>query len=340
MTKILIVKTSSMGDIIHTLPALTDAAKALPQVSFDWVVEEAFMEIPKWHPLVDEVIPVAWRRFRKSPLLMYKSGELKTFLNKLRQKKYDYVIDAQGLMKSAVITRLAKGLRCGLDSKSAWESIASFAYQKKVGVDPKQHAITRMRKLFSNALDYSFSASTPDYGVKLDAKLPSISQKYLLFVHGTTWQTKEWPENYWIELAKIAAENNFEVLLPWGSAKEEQRAKRIGAASDNVRILPRTSLTEVAEILLSANGVVSVDTGLGHLSAALNVPTVSLYGPTDPEEIGTQGLNQIHIAVNFKCSPCWSEKCGYRQHAEVAPACFSSIPPKIVWEQLMKVIRN
>lgn len=338
MTKILIVKTSSMGDIIHTLPAISDAAKALSHVTFDWVVEEAFAEIPIWHPLVKRVIPVAWRRLRKTPLQILSSGEFKKFFSQLREEQYDVVIDAQGLIKSAVITRLTRGLRCGLDRKSAWEPLASFAYQKKIPVDPLQHAITRMRQLFSQALDYPLVESVPDYGLNLTTHTLQKNKNYFLFIHGTTWETKEWPEHYWIELALKAAENKYHVLLPWGNAKEQQRALRIAKASNNVTVLARTSLTEVASLLSSAVGVVSVDTGLGHLAAALSVPTVSIYGPTDPKEVGTMGINQKHIAVNFKCSPCWSEQCGYGQHSEVKPACFASIPPNIVWDQLMKVI--
>lgn len=344
MTRVLVIKTSSMGDIIHTLPALTDAVNAIPAISFDWVVEEAFAEIPKWHPFVDRIIPIFLRRFRKKPLQLLNSGELIHFFSELRKRRYDLVIDAQGLIKSAMVTRFSRGLRCGLNWQSAWEPLASLAYQKKIEVDPKLHAIKRMRLLFSKALSYSVDDSILNYGLQLNNlkinKSIDIEGKFLLFIHGTTWDTKEWPETYWIELAKIAAQNEFRVLLPWGNNKEEQRAKRIAAVSSNAVVLPRTSLTELANILNAASGVVSVDTGLGHLAAALNVPTVSLYGPTDPKEIGTQGLNQTHISVNFKCSPCWNQHCGYGQSSEVAPACFSSIPPTIVWEQLQKVLKN
>lgn len=340
MSKILIVKTSSMGDVIHTLPAITDAVKHFPTVSFTWVVEPAFAEIPSWHPSVVEVIAVPLRKFRKQPLELIKNGQVKKFLNSLRKEKYDYVIDAQGLMKSALITAIAKGLRCGLDRKSAWEPLASLVYQKKANVNPKLHAITRMRKLFSSILEYPFDDTTPDYGLNLKFAQRSERKPYVIFIHGTTWLTKEWPESYWAQLAKLAVAAGYEVLLPWGNPEEEKRAIRIKGEQDGVEVLPKTSLSELAGLLAHADGAVSVDTGLGHLAAALSVPTVSIYGPTDPKEVGTIGRNQQHLSVEFDCSPCRNQKCGYQFSSSVAPACFATITPSNVWNHLVKVVEG
>lgn len=337
MTKILIIKTSSMGDILHTLPALTDAGKKLSHVSFDWVVEESFMEIPKWHPLVDKVMPIAWRRLRKKPLELFSRGELFTFLKELRKIKYDYIIDAQGLIKSAMITRFARGLRCGLDKHSAWEKLASLAYQRKIQVLPTQHAITRMRQIFSRSLGYPLEDSLPDYQVTFAKTLATKKQPYLLFIHGTTWKTKEWPEKYWQQLVALASKK-FSVLLPWGNETERLRAQNIAASHQNVEVLPPTSLTQIANLLSHACGVVSVDTGLSHLAAALSVPTVSLYGPTDPNEVGTLGKHQRHLVASFVCSPCFRKECGYTADSIVKPACFEMISPQVVWEELNKAI--
>lgn len=340
MTKILIVKTSSMGDVLHTLPALTDAVRSLQALDFSWVVEPAFSEIPSWHPNVGKVIPFPFRKFRKQPLHLIKNGEMKNFLSSLRKERYDYIIDAQGLLKSAMITYLAKGLRCGLDRHSAWESLACLVYQKKVTVNPKLHAITRMRQLFSKILEYPLDDNTsPDYGLKINITSNKFKEPYLVFIHGTTWVTKEWPEDYWKQLAKIATDNGYQVMLPWGNAPERDRANRIKNNVAAVHVLPKTSLTELASLLAGAKGAISVDTGLGHLAAALSVPTVSIYGPTDPNEIGTIGQNQYHISVDFKCAPCWSQKCGYQAASKVAPACYSTITPTIVWEQLARAIQ-
>jgi heptosyltransferase-1 len=337
MTRILIVKTSSLGDIIHTLPALTDAANAYPDVRFDWVVEEAFSEIPRWHSNVDEIIPVALRRWRKQPLVAYRSGELKTFYKKLREKSYDLVIDAQGLVKSALITRLARGTRAGLDRHSAWEPLACLAYQQRHAVLPLQHAVSRVRQLFAAALDYSVPTDTADYGILKERLAPlnlKLPENYLVFLHGTTWDSKHWPEEYWISLAKMAADAGYAVLLPWGSAREQQRAERISAHSSNITVLPKLKLAEVASVLAHAKAAVAVDTGLGHLAAALAVPTISLYGPTDPKLTGTHGKNQQHIAAQFSCAPCLQPRCAYTGESRVQPACFGALTPERVWASL------
>ena len=128
--RVLLIKTSSLGDVIHTLPALTDAARAIPGIRFDWVVEEGFAEIPAWHPAVDAVIPVAIRRWRKKPLQAVRSGEWSNFKRRLRETQYDLVIDAQGLLKSAWLTRYARAEVVGLDKSSAREPLAARFYQR------------------------------------------------------------------------------------------------------------------------------------------------------------------------------------------------------------------
>ena len=138
--RVLLVKTSSLGDVIHALPALTDAARAIPGITFDWVVEEGFAEIPTWHPSVGNVIPVAIRRWRKNLWETIKSGEWRRFKQRLRAEKYDLVIDAQGLLKSALLTRYVKAPVAGFDRDSAREPLASRFYQRRLAVARGQHA--------------------------------------------------------------------------------------------------------------------------------------------------------------------------------------------------------
>lgn len=338
--KILVVKTSSLGDVLHTLPALTDAAKKYPEIRFDWVVEEAFAEIPAWHPRVDKVIPIAWRRWRKQLLQSYRSGEWQTFFSQLRATHYDRVIDAQGLMKSGLVTRLARGLRCGLDKHSAWEFMACLAYQKQVTVAPQQHAIDRVRQLFAAVLDYSVPDTTPDYGV-LRTQFPKsvTDDNYLVFAHGTTWASKHWPESYWKNLVKIATNAGYTVCLPWGNAEEQARAQRLASVSAHAVVLPKLNLRGIAGVLAHARAVVAVDTGLGHMAAALNIPTVSLYGPTDPSLTGTRGESQQQLAAQFPCAPCLKEVCHYSSPSEVQPACFSKLSSSLVWQQLSQLLQ-
>lgn len=334
--RVLIIKTSSMGDIIHTLPALTDAAHALPSIKFDWVVEENFAEIPRWHPKVDKVIPIALRRWRKNLFSKQTYQEWKKFLNELRANEYDFVIDAQGLLKSAFVTRFTKGIRYGFDKNSAREWLAPIFYQKTFPVEKKQHAVTRVRDLFSQALGYSLPTTTPSYGV--DRKRfydEKNNEKYLVFLHGTTWETKHWPEEYWSQLANIANQKGFSIKLPWGNAAEKERAERIAAKNSNVVVLPRLDLAGMASVLAGANSIVAVDTGLCHLAAALDVPTVSLYGPTNPVLTGALGQSQIHLSAKLPCTPCMNRTCTLQSTTPtVTPPCFATVSPVDVWNAL------
>ncbi len=336
---VLIVKTSSMGDIIHTLPAITDAASAIPNVKFDWVVEEKFAEIPHWHPAVDNVIKVAWRRWRKQLLSATTRAEWRSFRQSLNSKKYDLIIDAQGLIKSALFSRLAKGMCCGFASDSVRERLASFLYHRSFSVARNQHAVTRLRYLFSQALGYQVPAGIPNYGIDKNKLLTEKKDEdYLVFLHGTTWQTKHWPEEYWTELAKKANQAGLIVKLAWGSESEMKRAERIAAHCSRAVLLPRLDLLGMAKTLLSAKAVITVDTGLGHLAAALDVPTISLYGPTNPELTGALGRTQVHLSTTFPCSPCLSRECIYQNNTgttfSVNPPCFSTLTPHAVWSAL------
>lgn len=343
--RVLIIKTSSMGDVIHTLPALTDAAKAIPGIQFDWLVEGNFAEIPAWHSQVDQVIPMGLRSWRKRIFSKLTWVEWQRCQSSLKAKKYDFIIDAQGLLKSAWLTRIPKGIRCGLDWSSAREALASIFYQRKFSVNQKQHAVTRMRSLLSQALGYKLDLnSIPDYGIdrnQFDGE--ENQEKYLVFLHGTTWSTKHWPESYWTELAKIANRHHFKVKLPWGSQTEQARALKIARECSDVEVLSRMKLKEIAKVLARATAIVSVDTGLGHLAAALDVPTISLYGPTDPVLTGAMGQSQIHLSSQFPCSPCFSKDCKFKPNEslyKVTPPCFSTLKPEQVWLSLRNLIFN
>ncbi len=194
--RVLLVKTSSLGDVIHTLPALTDAARAIPGIQFDWVVEEGFAEIPAWHPAVARVIPVAIRRWRKNLWQTLRNGEWRRFKQRLKEVDYDLVIDAQGLLKSAWLTRyVGKTPVAGLDRDSAREPLASRFYRRAYPVAWGQHAVERTRQLFAQALDYPLPESVGDYGLDREQLADADpGAPYLVFLHGTTWDTKHWPE--------------------------------------------------------------------------------------------------------------------------------------------------
>ena len=346
--RVLLIKTSSLGDVVHTLPALTDAQAAIPGIRFDWVVEEGFAEIPVWHPAVAEVIPVAIRRWRKSPWKTLRSGEWTRFRERLHAHRYDLVIDAQGLFKSAVLTPGIKAPVVGLDAQSAREPLASRFYDQRIQVARDQHAVERVRQLFARALGYPLPEGIGDYGLNR-AWLAGERRAgdYLLFLHGTTWVTKHWPELYWRQLAELAVARGMQVKLPWGNDAEKARAQRIAAGLEDVQVLPKLGLAGVANILAGARACVAVDTGLGHLAAALDVPTVSLYGPTNPGWSGAYGRGQVHLASDFPCAPCMSKTCRYEPTREDArqfdlrrelPLCFTRLGPERVMGELQALL--
>ncbi|WP_455814944.1 lipopolysaccharide heptosyltransferase RfaC [Pseudomonas graminis] len=296
--RVLIIKTSSMGDVLHALPALTDAMHAIPEIRFDWVVEEGFAQIPSWHPAVDRVLPVAIRRWRKHWFGSQAREERVVFKRALQSREYDAIIDAQGLIKSAaLVTRLAKGVKHGQDSRSAREPFASWWYDKRHEISKQQHAVQRTRELFAKSLGYAIPTTTGDYAIAqhFTQALPADANQYLVFLHATTRDNKHWPEAHWRELIGLMQPSGLKIKLPWGAEHEHQRALRLAEGFDFVEVLPKLTLEQVARTLAGARAVVSVDTGLSHLTAALDRPNITLYGPTDPGLIGGYGKNQIAL---------------------------------------------
>ena len=294
--RVLIVKTSSMGDVLHTLPALTDAVRAIPGIRFDWVVEEGFAQIPGWHEAVERVIPVAIRRWRKAWFSAPVKAERLAFRQAVQEQKYDAVIDAQGLVKSAaLVTRLAQGVKHGMDWQTAREPLASLFYNLHHHIAKQQHAVERTRELFAKSLGYRKPETRGDYAIAQHFlnNLNAEAGQYAIFLHATTRDDKHWPEAHWRDLIALLGASGIRIRLPWGAPHEEARAKRLAEGFDYVEVLPKMSLEGVARELAGAKFVVSVDTGLSHLTAALDRPNVTLYGPTDPGLIGGYGKNQV-----------------------------------------------
>jgi len=339
--RVLFVKLTSMGDLIHALPAMTDAMGAVPGISFDWVIEKNFSEVASWHPAVKNIIPTSHRKWRKQPWQTIKSGEIKQFLQSLRKETYDLVIDGQTSTKSAIISLLSKGKRCGLDKNSAREGFASFAYQNRYFVDKSLHAITRLRMLFAQVFKYPYQDNQPDYGLEshlfptLNLSLPT---PYVVFVHNASWDSKLWPESYWQQLIRFAADEGLNVVFPWGNAAEKERAERLAKNHSNTLVLPFCSLSEHAQILKGAQGAVCCDTGLSHLAAALNVKAITIYGPTSTALIGTTGLHQLHQEPDFPCTRCYQYQCNYEKKHYPEAACMLANKPEIVWRRFKELV--
>lgn len=339
---VLLVKMSSLGDIVHTLPAVDDAVRH--GVRFDWVVEENYRAVPGRAAGVDRVVEVAFRRWRAAPLAH--QAELRAFRERIRQRRYDLVLDAQGLLKSAVVAAWAHaGQRVGYDAASARERAATLAYDRGIAVPRNWHAIDRTRRLFADALGYERPEGEPVFDLACRGRdVGTPPGREVVLAHGTTWSTKHWPEAFWTTLARLATAAGLVPVLPWTDG-ERGRAERIADAVSGARVCPRLDLAGVMRLLADARGVVGVDSGLAHLGGALGRPTVVLFGPSDPLQTGCRGPFVRNLAASFPCSPCGSRRCrldrafGTRYEAHRSgPPCLEAVAPARAWAALAELM--
>ena len=296
--RVLITKLASMGDLIHLLPALSDARKAHPDIIFDWMVDKNFYEIASLHPAINKTILTNHRVWRSNLSKAVTWREFSSMVHTLREQSYDLVIDAQGNIKSAILSLFAKGPTVGFNGNSIQEWGAHFLYKKTFSASKNLHAIERLRTLFAKALDYPLPKTPPSYQISKEKLIKPpifIPSSFLLFVPIASHTSKLWPEENWKTLIEKALSLGHSILIPSGNLEEEKRAKRL-ARLPGVIALPRLTLSEIGFLALHAKAVVSLDTGISHIAAALGTPTVSLYGPTNPFLTGTIGENQLWIS--------------------------------------------
>lgn len=288
--RILLVKTSSLGDVIHNLPVAADLARHFPQATIDWCVEEAFADIPRLSPAVSRTIPVAIRRWRKSLFAGTTWREWGETRRLLRGKPYDAILDTQGLLKSALVARQAIGRHLGYAADSARERIAARFYDERFSVPRSLHAVVRNRLLAGAAFGYAPSDAL-DYGIAA----PTISAPWLpesplaVLLTATSRDDKLWPEADWIALASELIKWGLTPVLPAGNPTERARAKRIADAAPGAIAAPPLGIRDLAGVLGKARLAVGVDTGLAHLATAIKVPTVAIYTATDPALTGVMG---------------------------------------------------
>ncbi len=296
MMNILLVKTSSLGDVIHNLPVLSDIKRHLGAVRVDWVAEQPFADIPSLHSGIGTIIPVALRRWRKTPLCRDTWQEASHFFHQIHQTAYDIVLDTQGLIKSALISRCARGVRCGFNYASARESLAALGYSRTYLVKKNQHAVERNRSLAAQVLGY-VADSPVDYGISP----PLLEQhwrpldRYAVLLHITSQQDKLWNENHWKALGGYLRRKGITAVLPWGNSEEKSRSQRLAAVIPGALVPPALRITELARLLADAVIVVGVDTGLTHLAAALHTPVVAIYCASNP---GLTGVYASHAVSN------------------------------------------
>ncbi|MEO1766449.1 lipopolysaccharide heptosyltransferase I [Thiobacter aerophilum] len=292
--RVLLVKTSSMGDVIHNLPVVADIRARYPYARIDWLVEEAFADIPRLNPGVERVIPVALRRWRRQLLRPAVWREMAAFRRRVWAHAYDVILDTQGLIKSALLARLAQGAHVGYCADCAREPLAARFYDRCHSVDAQAHAVVRYRALAAAA--FALPADLPlDYGLPRPAQAPSFAPEapYGVLLTATSRREKLWPEAHWVALGHALVSRGFGLVLPWGSLAEYERARRIADQLPGTIPAPRLTLTEAAALLAHARLVVGVDTGLAHLATAVGTPTIGLYGGSDPRRNGLYATTPV-----------------------------------------------
>ncbi|MCC6946685.1 MAG: lipopolysaccharide heptosyltransferase I [Bradyrhizobiaceae bacterium] len=309
MTEILFIKTSSMGDVLHHMPAVTDAHRRFPDARITWVVDELYAPLAGLHPAVAEIVPIAIRRWRKRLHEMPTWNEIREATAKLRTRRYDAVIDTQGLVRTALMTKLIHGESHGYDAASIREPFAARFYDHCYPVSWDLHVIARTRTLTGLALGYS-PEGAPDYGFDRNFFAADGASPYAILFHATAKIAKEWPEDRWVEVGRSLAARGLEVVLPWGSDRERERSERLAAAIPNARVPDRKPILEVGKLITGAKLVVGVDTGFIHLAAALGVPVVAVFtiakshtaipmGPGKVEMVGAEnGIPEVSDVIS------------------------------------------
>lgn len=285
--KILIVRTSSLGDLIHMLPAISDIKKHIPGANIDWVVEEAFTEIPRWHAAINQIIVIAYRRWRRSWWSAQSKAERATALEQLRSVEYDLILDMQGLMKSVWLVRQAHGVKHGLDWRSTREPLCSFFYDFRHRVEIWQPAVARQRQLASLAFDYE-PDGPPDFGLNHLVETVTTTP-YAVIMPSASRDNKLWPSADWQAIFDRLQNHGLELRLLAGNDIERERAQQLIGSRPDAAVQPASSLTELATLLSGARLMVGLDSGLTHLSAAVGTDTIGIYKASTPARTPLEG---------------------------------------------------
>ena len=316
--KILIIRTSSLGDLVHMLPAVSDIARHVPGAQIDWIVEENFAEIPSWHPAVHEVIPVAHRRWRKHWWAAETRKARAALRKNLDARRYDIVLDMQALMKSVWLVRQTHGTRHGLDRRSAREPLASFFYDVKHTVNFWQPAVKRQRELAAAALGYTYDGE-PDFGLHAITDGVQV-QPYAVIMPSASRDDKLWPQEAWHKVFGRLHEHGLDLKLLSGSPSETERATQLVAGNARALVLPRMDLSNVAKVLAGARIMVGLDSGLTHLSAGLGRPTIGIYKASTPVRTPLEG-------------PAYTASLGERGNEPSAETVLSAVDQALAFDE-------
>jgi heptosyltransferase-1 len=318
MKRILLVRLSSLGDVLHSFPAATDIRRALPEAVLDWAVEEAYVPLVRMHPGVTRAIPFALRRWRTQWFRPQAWRELAAFRAALREHPYDAILDTQGLLKSALVAKLASGPVYGFGLGTAREQFATRCYDTTYEFDPAVHKIERYRAVAARALGY---VRRPDveYGIVAPpAPAYAPREPYCVMLHSTARAAKLWTEAAWIDVARTLESRGIVCVFPWGAEDERARSNRLAGALARGVVPPRMSIEEAAGLVGHAAAVIGVDTGLMHLAAALGVPVVGVFCDSEPLDAQPLGAGRTAYRGGVGAPPTVAEVLDALR--EVAPA--------------------
>lgn len=290
--RVLIVKTSSMGDVVHALPAVSDMQRALPGVQVDWLVEAPFAAIPRLHAGVRRVLPLAWRKWRKHLLAPDTRAAIARLRADLKREPYDAVLDLQGLLKSVLWGLQARGPLLGYDAASIREPIAALFYRRKAAVSRELQAVERNRRLAAAHLGYAMPPTAPDFGIAPPAGSWAAPGPSAALIPCASRPEKLWPEADWTVLGQRLQRAGLTPVVVWGSDEERQRAQRIAQGCGGL-VPPFLSVADTAAVLGAARQIVGLDTGFSHLGAAFGAPTIGIYCDHEPGLAGITGPGRV-----------------------------------------------
>ncbi len=285
---VLVVRPSSMGDVVYALALVPDLARHRPELAIDWVAERAFVPLVELDARIRHVVPVALRRWRRAPWSAMHDGEARAFVRALRAERYTAVLDLQEQLKGALIARLARGVRHGFDRRSAREPLATLLDDVHHQVPRELHFVHRVRALAAAALGYEVDTPPRWSLARPDEPAAIPSQRYAVALTATSRADKRWPDADWRALIARLGQSGLAVVLPWGSPAEDTACRRLAEGLDHAIVPAWLSLRQAAALVARADLAVGVDTGFTHLAAAFGTPTVAVFTASDAARHGIE----------------------------------------------------
>lgn len=344
--RVLIVKISALGDVVHALPVLSYLSQVFPGLEIDWVVERSFAPLLEGNPLVSTVIPVSFRTWRKSPLSRETISSVRGVVAALRGREYDIVFDIQGNIKSGIVTWLTGSTRrYGFDEGGVREYPNLWFTTNHVPLRKGDHHIVdRALRVVSTPFGRDFRSlslttdipTSPEDDEMAELFLATLADGPVILIHpGTTWETKKWYEKGWVDLGKRILRHRPEstLLFSWGNGDEREAAERIiRGVGRSARLLPKLSLSGLAAFIKQVHLVVGPDTGPIHMAAAVGTPSVSLFRATDGRRNAPRGADHRFVQAPMSCAGCLATSC------DRDIPCRESVTPEMMFDACRELL--